>query len=541
MSSSSPALPRSGATQSTLVVDQAIAALRSGDAAEAERLLRARLLQDPGDLACLIKLADIAAGQRRIAEAILLLTRVMQQAPHLHHIRFALAQLNEQAGDPDKAFSELAALPDAVRSQLEVQVCEATLLGLLGRHEHEIALFETVLRQHPTQSELWKSYGNALKTVGRTADAVRALRRATKLRPAFGEAWWSLANLKTIRFEGRDLAAMRKALGAKPPPEDALHLHFALGKGYEDRGEFERSFAHYAAGNDIVASQLTSEEQNAAPFVDAMTRAFTDSLVERLAGAGEPAADPIFIVGLQRSGSTLLEQILASHSLIEATSELRVIPQLFRQFVEDNGGQGRDLQVALGKLDRNRCAELGAEYLRRVKAYRLTDRPYFVDKLPANWMYAGFIHLILPNARIIDSRRNPMACGFSNFKQRYAVGVNFAYSQVSIGRFYRDYLRLMRHFEQVIPGAIHRVINERLIDDPEREIRRLLDFVGVRFEAPCLEFHRGGRAVRTPSAEQVRRPVNSEGVDQWRNYEPWLGPLKEALGDALDQWDDSPA
>ena len=272
-------------------------------------------------------------------------------------------------------------------------------------------------------------------------------------------------------------------------------------------------------------------------FVDAAIAAYSPDLFKRHEGASSEAQGPIFVVGLQRSGSTLIEQILASHPLIEGTTEITVMQHIWDRFGRIASRSSRGPFDELLRLDSAAFKAIGDEYLERTRAYRISGRPYFVDKLPANWMNLGLIRLALPNAKIIDSRRHPMACGFSNFKQNYATGVTFSYSQESIGQFYRDYLRFMDHIGRVQPGAVHRVINERLIDDPEGETRALLDFVGVPFDQACLDPHKNKRAVMTPSAEQVRRPINRDGVDAWRPYEPWLGPMKQALGDALEHWD----
>ena len=270
--------------------------------------------------------------------------------------------------------------------------------------------------------------------------------------------------------------------------------------------------------------------------VDGAVATFDRPLFDRLGGLGHPARDPIFIVGLQRGGSTLIEQILASDPLIEGTSELDAMFHIWVDLCRTAEQSGRTVWQEIGKLDGQRLTEIGAEYLERTRPFRRSDRPFFVDKRPANWIYAGLIRLILPNATIIDARRHPMACGFSNFKQHYAGGLPFSYSLPLVGRYYAEYLRLMNHLDGVQPGLAHLVLNEQLIDDPEGEIRRLLDFVGVSFEPACLDFHQNRRTVRTPSAEQVRRPINRDGVDQWRHYEPWLGPLEQALGPALASW-----
>ena len=532
-----PAALKPRSNPSALALEQAVAALRAGEPAEAERALRAHLLAEPHDAIALAKLGEIVRDHGRPRDAILLFRRALQAHPSLHPARIALARLLHGQGEPQAALDQVEHLPEAVRGSFDLRALEAALLGQLGRHDPEIAIYEKLVAIRPDAPSLWNGLGNALKYAGRPEEAVRALRQSVAVRPGYGEGWWSLANVKTVRFEGSDLSAMRKALAAKPAAEDALHLHFALGKALEDRNQYEQSFRHYATGNRIRAAGFRPEQMRATAFVDNAITAFDAPLFDGLGGSGHPAPDPIFIVGLQRSGSTLVEQILASHPLVEGTSELLTMQQLWVELARESEAAGRSIWQDLSVLAPARLAQLGADYIERTRQFRRTDRPFFVDKLPANWMNVGLISLALPNAKIIDARRHPMACGFSNFKQHYATGVAFAYSLESIGTFYADYLRLMDHFDQVQPGAVHHVLNEKLIDDPEGEVRRLLDFVGVPFDAACLEFHSNSRAVNTPSAEQVRRPINRDGVDYWRNYEAWLGPLKQALGAALDDWD----
>lgn len=524
-----------------LAVEQAVAALRSGDPADAERTLRAHLLAQPDDSVALAKLGEIVRDRGQPREAILLFRRSLKVSPATAGIRLALARLLHQQGEPHGALEQLGKVPEPTRSSYDVRVLEAALLGILGRHDEEISVYEELVRQQPGNPALWMSFGTALKYAGRTGDAVEALRKAVKARPDYGEGWWSLANLKTIRFDDRDFSTMRKALRRKLAPADALHLHFALGKALEDRGRYEQSFRHYSEANRIRVAGFSPEQMRATSFVDRSIEAFDASLFERSGESGCDARDPIFVVGLQRSGSTLVEQILASHPMIEGTAELLAMQQIWTELAAEATQSGRSPWQRLAGLDAGRMRALGGEYLDRTRPFRRTGRPLFVDKLPANWMNIGLIRLALPNAKIIDARRHPMACGFSNFKQHYATGVAFAYSLESIGRFYLDYLRLMDHFDRVQPGAVHHVLNERLVDDPEGEVRRLLDFVGVPFDPACLEFHTNKRAVNTPSAEQVRRPINRDGVDYWRHYEPWLAPLKAALGPALHGWDRVPA
>lgn len=531
-----PAFNNESAARSRIALDFAVAALRAGDVGEAQRLLRERLAQEPRDADALAKLAEIALDQRRIEEATILLRRSAAADPAPRRRVALIHHLNRFAGAAS-ALGELEALPPQLRATIEIQALEAALLGTLGQHDRQIAIYEQLARAVPDNAPLWKAFGDALKTVGRTQEAVAALRRAIAVQPSYGEAWWTLANFKSFRFTDADIAAMKKALKGKLGDADALHFHFALGKALEDRDAFPASFRNYAAANRIRAKAFAPQDMVVTRFVDAAIATFDRPLFDRHDGGGCPAADPIFVVGLQRSGSTLVEQILASHPLVEGTTELTAMQQLWERIARLAAARGRSGFAEIAALDSAAFAEIGAEYLERTRRFRLTGKPYFVDKLPANWMNLGLIRLALPNARIVDARRHPLACGFSNFKQHYATGVAFAYSLQTIGAFYRDYWRFMRHIDAVQPGAVHRLINERLIDDPEDEVRRLLDFVGVPFDPACLDFHANKRAVRTPSAEQVRRPINRDGVDYWKRYEQWLGPLKQALGPALEEWD----
>ncbi|HZB69024.1 MAG TPA: sulfotransferase [Sphingomicrobium sp.] len=423
-----------------------------------------------------------------------------------------------------------------MRKTFDVRAREAALHGQLGQYDRQVSLYESLTAEAPDHPALWMSFGNALKTVGRTEDAVAAVRRAIDIEPTFGEAYWTLANFKAFRFTDRDVARMRKALRGKLGHADRLHFDFALGKAFEDRGEFSRSFQHYAAGNRVRSAAMKPEQMRITNFVDHLIATYNRDLFERHSGAGREERDPIFIVGPQRSGSTLIEQILSCHPMIEGAGELPVMQHIWERIARIAAISARNPFGDIAQWDSAVFGDLGAEYLERTRPFRLTARPLFIDKLPANWLNVGLIRLALPNARVIDARRHPMACGFSNFKQHYATGVSFAYSLEAIGLFYRDYLRFMTHIDTLQPGSVHRVLNERLIEDPEGETKRLLDYLDVPFDPACLAFHRSTRAVATPSADQVRRPINRDGVDYWRQYRRWLGPLERSLGPALTDW-----
>ena len=352
------------------------------------------------------------------------------------------------------------------------------------------------------------------------------------MRPAFGLPYWSLANLKTFRFDNRDISAMRRALEANPAEADAVHLHFALGKALEDRGQSE-VVQTLCGGQPNPCVQVGSGPVGRDPASRCGNPHVPEGVFRCAQGHGLQQAGPDLRRRAATLGINLIEQILASHPLIEGVAELQVLDQLWFGL----GRAGADPFAAVAKLSPAALRDLGAEYLDRTRAFRLTDRPFFVDKQAGNWLNIGFIKLILPNARIIDTRRHPLACGFSNFRQYYDSGVFFSYSLETIGRCYANYLRLMNHFDDVLPGTVRHVLNEQLIDDPSGEIRGLLEHVGVPFDEACLEFHKTKRAVHSASSEQVRRPINRDGVDYWRRYDPFLGPLKDALGDASEHWD----
>jgi tetratricopeptide (TPR) repeat protein len=524
------------AAKSKLVLEQATASLQAGDRGEAEWLLRKHILEQPKDAAVLTKLAELAMEASQVEEATMLLRRAAAAEPTPEQRLILLRHLQHYVG-AEQALEEIETLPQGLRGSFDVLSIEAAVRGFLRQFDRQIEIYQQISRADPGNAAVWKTLGDALKTVGRADDAVAALRRAIDVRPTYGEAYWTLANFKSFWFTDGDISAMRKALRSKLNDEDALHFHFALGEAYEARKSFAKSFQHYEAGNAIRRKGLPPEALRVTEFVLRATNALQPEVFDHFHGAGAEASDPIFVVGLHRSGSTLIEQILASHPLIEGTAELTIMQQIWDRIGRLGALHGRGPFQELLLQTKTEIRRMGEEYVERTRAYRSTERPYFVDKLPANWMNIGLIRLALPNAKIIDARRHPMACGFSNFKQNYASGVTFSYSLESIGHFYRDYVSFMEHIDRVQPGTVHRVINERLIDDTEGEVRRMLEFVGVPFDTACLDFHRTKRAVQTPSAEQVRRPINREGVDYWRHFEPWLGPLQEALGPALKSWD----
>lgn len=434
------------------------------------------------------------------------------------------------------ALDRLRALPDEIRARFDLRLHEAQLVGRLGRHEEEYALYEALSTIHPDSIGLRLSMAFALKTLGRGKQAAQVLRKAIATAPDDARPWWLLSTLEQGKFTDKDVAAMRDLVGRLPASPDRAPLHFAIGKAFEQRREAGPAFDQYAAGNALRAEAFGRKRIAVAAKAARAAQIFTTEFFAARAGWGHGSEAPIFVVGVQRSGSSLVEQILASHPSIEGASELPFMSQVMREAALDPSGPAGDAFDRLAALGPERVRQLGQTYLDRAAQSRHTDRPRFVDKLPGNWSNIGLIRLILPNARIVDARRHPMAAGWSNFKTYFGDGSFFSCDLVTIGEYYRAYLRLVTHFEKVAPDRIHRVVNEALIGEFEGQVRALLDHVGVEFDAACLDFHRNARAVRTPSAEQVRRPVNAEGVDAWRAFEPHLDSLKRALGPALDGW-----
>ncbi|MEW5834272.1 MAG: sulfotransferase [Pseudomonadota bacterium] len=511
------------------------AALTDNRIPEAEGLLRQHLREAPTDVVAIRMFAELAARVGRTDEARLLLERCLELAPGFHAARQNYALLLHRSNLPEQALAELELLLAAEPRHPAHRNLKAVVLCRTGDYHTAIELYAELLAEYPDNAQVWMSYGHALKTAGFTERAIEAYRRALAIQPSFGEVWWSLANLKTFRFSEDDVATMRGQLARTDlSDDDRLHLDFALGKALEDAREYEASFRHYAAGNARRRGQLHYDPAETHARVEHIRSQYTREFFAERAGSGSEARDPIFVVGLPRSGSTLIEQILSSHSLVEGTMELPEITSITRLLREQADGDGpMPYHEALARLDAGALRELGERYLAHTRIQRKTSAPLFIDKMPNNFMHIGLIHLMLPNATIIDARRHPMACCFSGFKQHFARGQSFSYRLEDLARYYTDYVRLMAHFDAVLPGRVHRVIYENMVEDTEGEVRRLLAHCGLPFEEACLRFFENERPVRTASSEQVRRPIYREGVDQWRHYAPWLGPLEQGLGAVL--------
>jgi tetratricopeptide (TPR) repeat protein len=525
-------------TQDPRLMEAAVA-LCEERLAVAERLLRTYLKAHPTDVAAIRMLAETGARLGRFDDAEKLLTRCIELAPSFIAARHNLALVLHRQGKSIEALAEIEHLMRAEPHSASLRNLKAAALTRIGEYDAAIELYGGVLEEHPDQYKGWMSYGHALKTAGQLEKSIEAYRRSIALKPGFGEAYWSLANLKTFRFTDGDISEMERQVEDETlTPEDRFHLHYALGKACEDAADYAASFQHYAAGAKLRRTLISYDADETSAIVARAKAVFTEAFFAAHTGDGAAHTDPIFIVGLPRAGSTLLEQILSSHSQVEGTMELPDIIAIAKAIGES--GEAR-YPEALLSADGDKLQRWGESYIERTRIQRKTGRPFFIDKMPNNFLHVGLIQAILPNAKIIDARRHPMGNCFSAFKQHFARGQNFSYDLTELGRYYADYVSLMAHFDAVTPGRVHRVIYEHIVADTETEVRRLLDYCGLAFEPECLEFHTNDRAVRTPSAEQVRQPIFTDAVEHWRHYEPWLQPLKQALGAALEIYPSNPA
>lgn len=511
-------------------------ALQANNIPEAEFRLKQHLKQAPTDVAALRMLGELAARLDRSEDAAHLLERCLELAPGFREARQNYAIVLNRSNRAQEAIAQLDLLLSGDPANPGYRNLKAVALCHTGGYDEAIAIYDALVAQYPEHAQTWLSLGHALKTAGQGDRAIAAYLRCIDLKPDFGDAYWSLANLKTFRFSATQIAAMRSVL-ARPDiaPDQRVNLEFALGKALEDGAEYRESFGHYANGNTLRLEMIPYSANDTSARLQRARQTYTPEFFRERTGCGSAAADPIFIVGMPRAGSTLLEQILASHSGVEGTMELPEITSLTRGLRRAAADKSPGAyHEALARMNPEELRALGEQYIERTRIHRKLGRAFFIDKMPNNFAHVGLIHLTLPNAKIIDMRRHPLACCFSCFKQHFARGQNFTYGLENVGSYYRDYVELMAHFDIVLPGRVHRVIYEDLVEDTEREVRRVLDYCGLPFEEGCLRFFENARPVRTASSEQVRQPIYRAGVDHWEHYDSWIGPLKAALGPALD-------
>ncbi|MFQ5549014.1 MAG: sulfotransferase [Woeseia sp.] len=510
-----------------------------GRLAKAESICREVLKKDPIDVSAIRMLAAIGMKLSRFEDSQKLLSRCLELAPDFHLARNDYAFVLSKRQEYEASLAELDKLLANDPDNPNYLLLKASVLVQIAKFESAIEIYDQVLEHYPRQPRSHLSKGHALKTLGRNSDGIEAYRTAISYAPALGEAYFSLANLKTFRFDDEEISAMRQQVkdGTKNI-EDYYHMCFALGKALEDRKQYDESFACYRRGNATRRSTVQWDRDAYHENLQRLKKFFKTEFFDNRSGQGARHTVPIFIVGLPRAGSTLLEQILASHSQVEGTMELPDIILIARRLSgkKSTAEESRYPDV-LSELTPEQLLELGDEYIERTRIHR-SGAPFFIDKMPNNFPHVGLIHLILPNAKIIDARRHPLGCCFSGFKQLFAKGQNFSYDLTEIGQYYRDYVDLMNHWDRVLPGRVLRMQYESVVANTESQVRQLLDYCGLPFEEGCLRFYETERAVRTASSEQVRQPIYNAAVEQWRHYLPHLDPLIEALGPAMDGYTD---
>ena len=506
--------------------------MEEGKLAKAEQLCRGFLQKHPKNIEGMRLLADLGVKTHVLDDAEFILESALVYEPNNKLVRFDYMNVLYKRQKFELCMAQAEILLEAEPDNNKYRFAYANQCVAVGRFDEALALYDEFVELDPNAAPAHLLRGHALKTVGRLDEAVAAYRAVYRAKSDFGDAFWSLANLKTYRFEDAEIAQMREKQQAESTSvDDKIHLCFALGKAMEDAQDYQSAAEHYLLGNQLKNAQ-TQYDKDRMTFKLAQQRTVcTAQMFENFGDAGCSAPDPIFIVGLPRAGSTLLEQILASHSMVDGTLELNNIPAIAHRL---NGrrmvNEEPRYPMILNHLTPDMAQKLGQTYIDETQIHREGGQ-FFIDKMPNNFRDVGLIKMILPNAKVIDARRHPMSCCFSGFKQLFFEGQEFTYGLSEIGTYYRDYVDLMDHWDEVLPGYVLRVQHEDVVDDLETQVRRMLDFCELPFEQRCIDFHKTKRNVRTPSSEQVRQPIFRTALDAWQNYEPWLGPLKEALGE----------
>ena len=507
-----------------------------GEIHQAEQLVRQYLLTHGDHIEAMRLLAEIGVKLDVLDDAELLLAGVLELAPDYHAARYEYAVVLLKRHKHVQALAQVDRLLKTDPNNPVYRTMRATVCAGFGDIERALPLYRELVAEQPNSGELHLSIAHVLKTAGRAREAIESYRAATTVRANYGEAYWSLANMKTYRFTDPELARMRADEAAPTIRlDDRYHLCFSLGKALEDRAQFAEAFEYYSRGNALKKSECRYRPEFTERNARLQAQVCTAEFFAARRGYGSDSSAPIFVVGLPRSGSTLVEQILASHTQVEGTMELAEVPRQVQELEGREPEMGNPRYPAvLADLTAEDCRRMGERYLADSRAYR-TGQPRFIDKMPNNFRHLGLIHLMLPNAKVIDARREPMACCFSNYKQLFASGQQFTYSLEDIARYYRSYVELMAHWDKVLPGKVLRVQHEDLVDDLETHVRRILEFCGLEFEPACVEYHKTQRRIHTASSEQVRQPIYRDGLEQWRNFGAWLGPLDAALGDVLSR------
>jgi tetratricopeptide (TPR) repeat protein len=515
-----------------------VAALDADKAEIAHDLLHEYLNIQPTDLNALETLGALhfRTGEFEAAEEVF--KRALDLAPSFLRARLGYLSALQQQRKSSEEIRELDVLLADDPENAEYRELRALALSATGQVQESVDYCEDLVRSEPNRAKSWLTYAHVLRVAGRQEDCIHAYRKAIALDPPLYEAWWGLANLRTFRFAPAELSFLESGAGTENMSDASREFrHFTLGKALEDQGRYRDAFEQYSLGNALIRAGHPLNIADMMEGVQRQKRRYTRAFFERHAKDGAPAADPIFILGLPRSGSTLVEQILASHSLVEGCGELVALPAIVRQLEGSHADEPEQADDDAEALFRSRpISSLGEEYLERTRFFRRLARPYFTDKMPSNFHHLGVICTVLPNAKIIDVRRHPLDCCLSNFKQIFPNRHDPSYALADMGLYYRGYVELLAHFDRILPGRIHRVIYEDLVRDPEHEIGRLLTYCALPFEEACLRHYETERGILTISSEQVRQPVYKDSVAQWRHYEEWIGPLKDALGPVLSAY-----
>ena len=499
---------------------------------QAERLCRRFLMQNKKNVEGMRLLASLGVAADVLDDAEFLLEKALEYEPDNNFARNDYMEVLYRRQKYQHSLEQAKILKNKDPNNLKYQVAYANQAVAVGNYKEALKIYNQANKALPNNPELNLVHGHALKTIGDVDDAIAAYRKSYSSRQDYGDAYWSLANLKTYRFTPKEVALMQENESASSTIlADRIHLNFALGKHFEDSKSFEKSFTYYENGNALQSANQHYKKEHMTDILDLQIKYCNEELFSKNDDAGYDAPDPIFIVGLPRAGSTLLEQILASHSKIEGTLELPNIPSLaYRLAGRKTVNETPDYPKNLNSLDKKLLRDFGKQYIEETRIHR-TKLPFFIDKMPNNFRHIALISLILPNAKIIDARRNAMSCCFSGFKQLFASGQQFSYGLEEIGTYYKDYVKLMKHWDEVLPGKILHVQYEDVVNDLDNQVKRILDYCELPFEENCINFHKTERNVRTPSSEQVRQPIFKSGLEQWKNFEPWLQPLKDALGE----------
>ncbi len=517
---------------------QTVASLiQEGRYLKAENICRSFLQANGHHVEAMRMLAEIGIRFSSMDEAEFLLESALVLEPDNTGAHFDYVEVLHKRQKFAQALEQASLLRDKDPDSPQIEMLYANENLAVGNFDEALKIYRQCAAQMPDYPNIQLTLGHALKTVGQQQEAIAAYSKAYQIRPDFGDAYWSLANLKTYQFDDTQIAAMGKLEAAATTQlVDRYHLCFALGKALEDRSEYAEAFACYERGNRLKRDEVGYDWRKISKDISLQIKHCTPALFAGLEGSGSPAPDPIFILGLPRAGSTLIEQILASHSQVEGTMELPNILALAHRL---DGRRRVDEEARypgnLGELTREELTGFGEAYIRDTAIHRKQGTPFFIDKMPNNFRHIGLIHLILPNARIIDARRGAMGCCFSGFKQLFAEGQEFTYGLEEIGHYYKDYVALMEHWDAVLPGQVLKVQYEDVVADVEGQVRRLLDYLGLPFEEACINFHQTERAVRTASSEQVRQPIFKSGLDQWERFAPDLDLLRATLGPELSK------